>query len=110
MHQRHILNPIAQSYLTNILFEQFNKLVGPFCNKGWLYYEQFQDIIPNASARGSYAFSPVNTDPPGQPDEAEDDAKEGLVGEGTSGQDVGQTQDAMDVDKSTTLHSSPMLP
>ena len=29
----------------------------PFRNSGWLYYDKFQTILPNASARGSHAFS-----------------------------------------------------
>ncbi|KAF8811320.1 hypothetical protein BYT27DRAFT_7090095, partial [Phlegmacium glaucopus] len=33
-----------------------SKLISPFRNKGWPYFENFQDIIPNASARGANAF------------------------------------------------------
>lgn len=34
--------------------------MAPFRNKGWPHFDKFNDIIPNASARGSYAFSPMN--------------------------------------------------
>jgi hypothetical protein len=38
--------------------------MSPFRNSGWQYYEKFQDISPNASARGSNAFSAMRTAPP----------------------------------------------
>ena len=39
--------------------------MAPFRNKGWVYFNMISEIIPNASARGSYAFSPMNTTLPG---------------------------------------------
>ena len=37
-----------------------------FRNKGWVYFDQFEEIIPNAKARGSHAFSLMNAAPPSQ--------------------------------------------
>ncbi|KIM76953.1 hypothetical protein PILCRDRAFT_12475 [Piloderma croceum F 1598] len=41
-----------------------NKPMAAFRTKGWLYFDKFQDIIPNASARGGNAFSAMHTAPP----------------------------------------------
>ncbi|KIM72681.1 hypothetical protein PILCRDRAFT_15911 [Piloderma croceum F 1598] len=41
-----------------------NKLMAPFRTKGWTYFEKFQDLIPNASARGSHTFSAMHMAPP----------------------------------------------
>lgn len=38
--------------------------MAPFLNKGWPYLEKFEDIMPNASARGGNAFSAMRTGPP----------------------------------------------
>jgi len=38
--------------------------MSPFRNAGWTYFEKMQDIMPNASARGGYAFSAMQTAPP----------------------------------------------
>jgi hypothetical protein len=51
---------------------QSNKLMAPFRTKGWLYFGKFQDIIPNASARGSQAFSAMHTAPPNALDQTID--------------------------------------
>jgi hypothetical protein len=37
-----------------------NKSMAPFRNKGWVHFDKINEIIPNANARGSYAFSPMN--------------------------------------------------
>jgi len=44
---------------------QANKAMAPFRNKGWQYFEKLDEIVPNMSARGSHAFSVMNTTPPG---------------------------------------------
>lgn len=55
--------------------------MAPFRNKGWKYFKKINEIIPNANARGSYAFSPMNasattgTDPEQLGDELEDPAQ-----------------------------------
>jgi hypothetical protein len=43
----------------------------PFRNSGWRYFDKFNEIMPTASARGSYAFSPMKAAAPGQLDDEE---------------------------------------
>jgi hypothetical protein len=38
--------------------------MAPFRNKGWAHFDKISEIIPNANARGSYAFSPMNATAP----------------------------------------------
>jgi hypothetical protein len=33
--------------------------MAPFRNKGWVHFEKMSEIFPNATPRGSYAFSPM---------------------------------------------------
>ena len=35
-----------------------------FCTKGWTYFEKFQDIMLNASVRGSHTLSAMHVVPP----------------------------------------------
>ena len=51
---------------------QGNKLIAPFRTKGWTYFEKFQDLIPNASARGSHTFSAMRMAPPNALDQSID--------------------------------------
>lgn len=46
--------------------------MAPFHTKGWPYYEKFQEIIPNASVRGSNTFSAMHTAPPNALDQTID--------------------------------------
>jgi hypothetical protein len=65
--------------------------MAPFRNKGWPYFDKFNEIIPNATARGTHTFSPTNTAAPGplEDDEAAAAANSSKSAEG----------DAMEVDK-----------
>lgn len=59
----------------------------PFRNSGWLYYDKFQTILPNASARGSHAFS-ASTSASMEPtlgDEGTDEPGDGLGNVASSG-------------------------
>ena len=78
---------------------QVNKAMAPFCNKGWQYFEMLAEIMPNASVRGSHAFSAMNTTPPGAP-EGNDDA-EGVEARAasSSGQDSHTNNDVMEVNR-----------
>jgi hypothetical protein len=38
--------------------------MAPYRNKGWSHYEKFQDIMPNATARGRNSFSAMHMAPP----------------------------------------------
>jgi hypothetical protein len=95
-------------YLTDLLCEQATRVMAPFRNSGWPFYEKFLDIIPNATARGGNAFSPANTAAPGVLG-ADDEAEEDLTGGGASGHnDVGE-ETAMAIDRdidSSTLIST----
>jgi hypothetical protein len=46
--------------------------MAPFRKKGWTYFEKFQDLIPDASARGSHAFSAMHAAPPNALDQSID--------------------------------------
>jgi hypothetical protein len=69
----------------------------PFCNKGWKYFDKFQDIMPGSTARGSHAFSPVTSAPPSM--EFGDGDDEG----GSGGASISCTEDTreelMDINK-----------
>jgi hypothetical protein len=69
-----------------------------FRNKGWVYFNQFEEIMPNSKARGSHAFSPMNAAPPGQSLE-EDEASGDVPGVETTGYVDGMQEDSMDVDR-----------
>jgi hypothetical protein len=43
---------------------QSNKIMAPFRKKGWPFFDKFQDIMPNTTARGGHAFSAMHTIPP----------------------------------------------
>ena len=77
---------------------QANKTMAPFHNKGWQYFQKLDEIMPNMNARGSHAFSVMNTAPPSAPED--DDAEEVAAGvSGSSGQDSHTNDDAMEVDR-----------
>lgn len=75
--------------------------MGRFRKEGWSFFDQVQEIIPNASPRGSHAFSAMNAAPPSQL-LVEDEAEEGVA--------PVETGHLMDVDKdgdgSTVVSSS----
>jgi hypothetical protein len=76
-----------------------------FCNKGWVYFGQLEEIMPNSKAWGSHAFSLKNAAPPGQLEE--EDAEGGVAG--TDGHVNYIQEDSMDIDKevdSSTLVST----
>lgn len=56
----------STSYILHNRVFQSNKAMAPFRNKGWAHFDRMSEILPNASARGSYAFSPMNSTAPGQ--------------------------------------------
>ncbi|KAF8808031.1 hypothetical protein BYT27DRAFT_7338626 [Phlegmacium glaucopus] len=71
----------------------------PFRNKGWRYFENFQDIIPNASARGANAFSAMQTAPPAPLNETLD-LGEGTIDEMSTNNSTGNTLiNPMDIDR-----------
>jgi len=72
---------------------QSGKVMAPFRNKGWKYFDQFQEIMPGSTARGSHAFSAATTAPPSQ--EFGDDNDEG----GSGGASISRTEGSRDVDK-----------
>jgi len=72
--------------------------MGRFRNEGWVYFEQLQEIMPNATARGSHAFSPMNTAPPKQL-LVEDEAEEGAAPVETTGHVDTVRGHPMDVDQ-----------
>ncbi|KAF8803198.1 hypothetical protein BYT27DRAFT_7171949 [Phlegmacium glaucopus] len=75
-----------------------SKLISPFRNKGWPYFENFQDIIPNASARGANAFSAMQTAPPAPLNETLD-LGEGTIDEMSTNNSTGNTLiNPMDID------------
>jgi hypothetical protein len=76
---------------------QSGKVMAPFCNKGWKYFDQFQEIMPGSTARGSHAFSAVTTAPPSQ--EFGDDNDEGGSGRASISCTKGSREEPMDVDK-----------
>src|ERR1700728_1614626 len=79
---------------------QVNRVMAPFRNKGWQYFETLAKIMPNASVRGSHAFSTMNTAPPGASEDDDDDAEGVAAGAaGSSGQDSHANNDAMEVDR-----------
>ena len=68
----------------------------PFRNSGWPYYDKVQAILPNASARGSHAFSALGSIHDTMADEGIDEtaSRLGNVASGSGG-GVG----SMDVDR-----------
>ena len=77
---------------------QANKAMAPFHNKVWQYFEMLVEIMPNASVRGSYTFSAMNTAPPGAPEDNNDAEGVQARAAGSSGQDSHTNNDAMKVD------------
>ena len=45
---------------------QVNKPMTQFWNKGWEYFKQVEEMMPNMSARGSHMFSLMNAAPPSE--------------------------------------------
>ena len=52
------------NFIISILPDWHNKNISPYCNKGWPFYEKFQDIMPNATARGGNVFLAMHAAPP----------------------------------------------
>jgi hypothetical protein len=81
---------------------QANKVMRPFRNEGWKYFEKLDEIMPNTSARGTYAFSAMNTgatSAPDEPEEEDEEAGDAPGAAGSSSQDGGANNDAMEVDR-----------
>jgi hypothetical protein len=87
---------------------QSNKPMTPFCNKGWKYFDQFQEIMPGSTARGSHAFSPGACAPPGQGlgDEDDEEGSGGASINGTTGLNEGPMDVDKEVDGSTSISAS----
>ena len=58
--------------LTDHCMMQSNKIMIPFRNKGWPYFEKMVEIMPDASARGGHAFSAMRTAAPSAFDQTVD--------------------------------------
>ena len=86
---------------------QATKLIAPFSNKGWPHFNKFQEIMPDAKARGGRAFSAATCAPLDLEAEV-DEGAEGSGGGASVGLTEGLREDLMDVDKevdSSTLVS-----
>src|ERR1700722_3165787 len=84
--------------------------MSPFRNKGWTHFDKLLEIMPNTSARGAHAFSPMNTTIPGQAEEDEDAGGDMSEAAGTSGANNGAKDNIMEVDQDiegSTLISAP---
>ena len=76
--------------------------MAPFRNKGWKYFDQFQEIMPGTTARGSHAFSAATCAPP--PQERDDEDDEGRSSGASISRTEGLSEEPMDVN--TEVNSS----
>ena len=81
-------------FFDNLLYDT---VMTPFHNKGWKYFNQFQEIMLGSTARGSHAFLPATCAPPGQRFGDEDDEESN--GGASISRTTGLNKGPMDIDK-----------